>query len=154
MVEVVVTFSYGDEGRKPVVLGGVLVIERRVSEPVGERVDAEGRVVDEEKSGGSGEEETSAVIVPSESSDEGGENESHPDDEVDVPTVLPLDDFVLRQIGNVGDSRLSAGLDEHPSDVRPPEAFVGRVGVEISVGVSVVGAMTTGPPFDRSFDGS
>jgi hypothetical protein len=124
VMEVVVTFSDRDESGEPVVLRGVLVIEGGLSEPVGERVDAEGRVVNEEKTSGTGKEESSTVISPSESGDEGREDESHTDDEVDVPTVLPADDFVLRKIRNVGDSGLATRLDEHPSDVRPPESFV------------------------------
>jgi len=154
VVEVVVTFSYGNESGNPVVLGRVLVVEGSVSEPVGERVDAEGRVVDEEETSGTGEEESSAVISPSESGDEGREDESHSDDEVDVPTVLPLDNLVLREIGNVGDSGLATRFDEHPSDVRPPESFVRRVRVEIRIRVAVVSAVTPTPPLDRSFYGS
>ena len=44
VVEVVVTFTDGTEGSEEVVAGSVLVIERLVSEPVGERVDTEGRL--------------------------------------------------------------------------------------------------------------
>jgi hypothetical protein len=44
VVEVVVAFTDGAEGSEEVVAGSVLVIERLVSEPVGERVDTEGRL--------------------------------------------------------------------------------------------------------------
>ena len=45
VVEVVVAFSDGAEGGEEVVTGSVLVIERLVSEPMGERVDTEGGLV-------------------------------------------------------------------------------------------------------------
>lgn len=41
VVEVVVTFSDGAKSGEKVVAGSVLVIERLVSEPMGERVDTE-----------------------------------------------------------------------------------------------------------------
>jgi len=44
VVEVVVTFADGDKCRDEVVARGVLVIERCLSQPVRERVDAEGRL--------------------------------------------------------------------------------------------------------------
>jgi len=36
----------------------------------------------------------------------------------------------------------------------PPETLVGRVGVELGVGVSVMSPVTTGPPLDGSLDGA
>jgi len=45
VVEVVVAFSDGAEGGEEVVAGSVLVVKRLVTEPVGERVDTEGRLV-------------------------------------------------------------------------------------------------------------
>jgi len=89
----VVTFSDGDESGEPVVTRSVLVVEGSLSEPVSEGVDAESGVVNEEETSGTGEEESSTVISPSESSDQSREDESHSDDEVNVPLVLPFDYF-------------------------------------------------------------
>lgn len=44
VVEVVVPLAHGDEGREEVVAGRVLVVERSLTQPVGERVDAEHRL--------------------------------------------------------------------------------------------------------------
>lgn len=44
MVKVVVSFSVGDQSGDEVILRGVLVIEGSLSEPVGQRVDTEGRL--------------------------------------------------------------------------------------------------------------
>jgi hypothetical protein len=68
--------------------------------------------------------------------------------------VLPSNDLVSRQVGDVGDSDLASWLDDHPSDVSPPEALVGRVWVELGVGVSVVSSVSPGPPFDGTLDGT
>lgn len=152
VVEVVVTFSDGDKGGEPVVLRGVLVVEGSLSEPVSERVDAEGRVVNEEKTSGSREEEPSSPISPSKTSYDGREDESHTDDEVHVPTVLPADNLVLGEIGDIGNTGSATRLNEHPSNVRPPESLVSRVRVEVGIGVAMVSTVTTRPPFDRTFN--
>lgn len=68
--------------------------------------------------------------------------------------MLPLDDLVSRQVGNIGNADLSSGLDNHPSNVSPPEALVSRVWVKLGVGVSVVCSVSSGPPFDRSLNGT
>jgi hypothetical protein len=173
MMEVVVTLADGDERGDPVVLRGVLVVEGSLTEPVGERVDAEGRlrvkeksereegkrekrtnVVDEEKTSGTGEEETTAVVAPEKTGDESREDEAHADDEVNVPAVLPLDDLTVREVGHVGDTGTTAGLDDHPADMRPPETFLSRVRVEVGVGVAVVSAVAARPPLDGSLNGS
>jgi len=92
-MEVVVTLSNRNKSSDPMVTRSVLVVEGSLSEPVSERVDAESGVMNEEESSGTGEEESSTVIVPSESSDQGREDESHSDDEVNVPLVLPSNYF-------------------------------------------------------------
>jgi hypothetical protein len=71
-------------------------------------------VVNETETGGTGEEETALPVVPSKTSDEGGKTEAHEDDQVEVP------------LRNVGGSDLSSRLDEHPSNVRVPEAYERR----------------------------
>jgi hypothetical protein len=68
--------------------------------------------------------------------------------------VLPPDDLVAGEVGHVGDTDLASGLDEHPSDVSPPETLVGRVRVELGVGVAVVSAVAARPPLDRALDGA
>jgi hypothetical protein len=66
--------------------------------------------------------------------------------------MLPSDHLVLAKVRDVGNSGLAAGFDDHPADVGPEKAVVGTVRVEISVCVTMVGTMTTGPPLDGSLD--
>jgi hypothetical protein len=154
VVEVVVTLTDGDEGGDEVVLGGVLVVEGSLTEPVRKRVDTEGRVVDKDKTSGTGEEESTPPVSPAETSDKSRDHESVKEEERKVVVVLPADDRVARKVRNVGDSNLSTGLNEHPSDVSPPEALVSRVGVKLGVGVTVVGAVSARPPLDGALNGA
>jgi hypothetical protein len=108
--------------------------------------------VDEEKTSGTGEEEATTVVAPEETGDERREHEAHSDDEVDVPAVLPLDDLVGGKVRNVGNTGTATGLDYHPAHMRPPETLLRRVGVEVGVGVAVVGAVAARPPLDRTLD--
>ena len=87
-------------------------------------------------------------VVPTEVTDEGGEDEAAREDEGAVPAVLPPDDLILAQVADISDTRLAAGLDEHPADVGPPEALVGVVRVERRVRVAVVCAVAARPPLD------
>jgi len=66
--------------------------------------------------------------------------------------VLPPYNLVLAQIADVGDARPAARFEKHPADVGVPKALVSVVWVQISVGVTVVGAVTPGPPFNRALD--
>jgi len=111
----VISLSDSAESSDEVILGSVLIVEGSLSEPVSERVDAEGRlrkkkrekilvrisrrgqsrergrgerrtnVVNEAQPGGPSEEESSSPISPTETSDDSREKESHRDDEVEVP---------------------------------------------------------------------
>lgn len=128
--------------------------QRRSARSSAKATDAETYVVDEGETSGTGEEEASAPVTPSETSDDGREDETHADDKGEIPAVLPLDDLVVGQVRDVGDSRLATGLEDHPSDVSPKETALSRVGVEIGVGVAVVSAVAARPPLDGSLDSS
>ena len=105
-------------------------------------------VVDEAQASCAGKVEAALPVTPEKSSDDGGENEAHPDDEPDVPPVLPSDDRVLAEVANVGNTGLVAGLEDHPANVGEPETLVGIVRVEGRVGVAVVRAVAARPPLD------
>jgi len=68
--------------------------------------------------------------------------------------VLPSHNLVLAQIADVGDARLTAGIEKHPTDVGEPEAIVSVVWVQVGVSVTVVGTVTPGPPLNRTLDGT
>lgn len=52
--------------------------------------------------------------------------------------MLPPDDGVGLDVGNIGDTRAPARLEDHPSHVRPPETELSVVRVEFRVRVSVM----------------
>ena len=170
VVEVVVALADGDERGDEVVARGVLVVERRVAEPVRERVDAECGLVS--RSGHIVEETAwnthmmhkaeaqhtsiheSALRVAPGHADNRGDNKRREEDEPDVVPVLPFHNGALGEIRHVGHTGLAPGLDHHPADMGPQEPLVCVVRVEVGVGVAVVGAVTSGPPADGAFDGT
>lgn len=183
MMEVVVTFTHGDESSDEVITRSVLVIEGSFTEVVSERVDAEGRLerhrnesakcsrqvdegrcivapprkthmVDESRAHSTSIEESALEVSPKQTRNESRDDVAHEDQEPDVVVVLPSDNLVLAQVANVGDTRLATGLDEHPTHVRPPESLVSRVRVEVGVGVAMVSTMTARPPLDGTLDGA
>ena len=101
-----------------------------------------------------GKEETTPPVAPTETGDESGHDESHGEQKSDIVLVLPPDDLVSGQVGNVGNTDLASRLDNHPANVSPPETLVSRVRVEFGISVSVMGSMTSRPPFDRALDGT
>lgn len=68
--------------------------------------------------------------------------------------MLPPDNLGPGQVRDVGNTGFAARLDDHPADVGVPEALVGVVGIEVGVGVAVVCAVTSRPPFDGTLDGT
>ncbi|KAI3484012.1 hypothetical protein L1887_53026 [Cichorium endivia] len=154
VVEVVVALADGDESGEEVVAGRHLVVKSGLAEVVSERVDAEGGVVHEEKSKHAGEEEAAAPVTPAQTGNKGRKAEAEEEEHGDVELVLELDDGVLAQVRDVGNTGLATGLDEHPAEVRPEETEVGSVGVKVGVGVAVVSAVTAGPPVDGALDGT
>lgn len=109
-------------------------------------------VVDETETSSTRKHVPTPEVAPAEPTDERRQNEAHADDEGAVPAVLPPHDFVLAQVTDVGDTGPATGLDEHPTDVRIPEALVGVVGVERRIGVAMVGTVAARPPLDRTLD--
>ena len=105
-------------------------------------------VMNDAKTSGTSIHITAPKVTPAKPADNGGQDEAHADDKGAVPAVLPPDDLVLVQVTDIGDTRLAAGLDEHPADVGPPEAIVGIVWIEGRVGVAVVRAVAARPPLD------
>jgi len=155
VVEVVVALSEGDERRDDVVAGRVAVVEGLVTEPVSERVDAEGGLLDEEDTQDAGIDEAAEPVAPSEAGNDSGEDDTHEDDDPEVVLVLPDDDGIAVQVRDVGASDLlGVLLHHHPADVRVHKTLADRVRVLLGVGVSVVGAVVPGPPADGALDGT
>lgn len=155
VVEVVVALAESDKRSDDVVPGAVAVVEGLVTEPVGKRVDAEGGLLDEEDAEDTGVDEATHPVVPAKTRNDGGEDQAHEEDHLEVVLVLPDDDGVFVQVGDVGAAdTLGVLLHEHPTEVAVQEALANAVGVLCGVGVAVVGAVVTAPPADGALDGT
>ena len=67
--------------------------------------------------------------------------------------MLPDYDRVIVQVGDVGAANaFRILLHDHPTEVRIEEALADGIGIFVGVGVTVMGAMISGPPADRTFD--
>lgn len=143
VVEVVVSLAKGDERSDDMVPGAVAVIEGLLSEPVGQTVDTEGCLLDEEDAEDTGVHIAAPPVTPAKTGDHGREHNTHKDDGLDEVQVLPDDDGVLVEVGDVGSAdSLGVLLHDHPANVAVHEALPHRVGVLDGVGVSVVGTVT------------
>lgn len=155
MVEVVVSLAEGDESGDDVVTRGVAVVERLVTKPVGERVDAESSLLDEADTEDTGINEAAEPVIPAKAADNGGQEESESDNTLEEVGVLPDDDGVLVEVGDVGTAgALGVLLHDHPAEVRVEETLADRVGILFGVGIAVVSTVTARPPADGALDGT
>lgn len=138
VVEVMVSLSDGDKGGDHMVAGCMLVVERRLAKPVRERVHAERRVVDECQTKSACVNVAAEPVAPQKPGNDRWYNKAHRDNEDVVPLVLPPNNSVPTEVGNICDARLDAWFNKHPADVRPPETIGRAVRVERGVGVTVV----------------
>jgi hypothetical protein len=147
VVEVVITLAKGNKGGDDVISRGVAVVERLVSEPVGQAVDTEGGLLDKADSENAGVDEATEEIAPPKAADQSGNNERHGDDRLQVVLVLPNDDGVLVEIRDVGAADSSGVLlHDHPSYVAVKQTLANGIGILVGVGVPMVGSVTAGPP--------
>lgn len=155
VMEVVVAFSEGDDGSDEMITGRVAVVEWLVSEPVSKRVDAEGCLLDDEDSENSSVDEAAHPVTPSEAADEHREDHAHGDHGLDVVAVLPDDNRVLVEIGDVGTAdTLGVLLHDHPAEMRVHEALANGVWVLVGIGVSVMSTVVPRPPSDGALYGT
>jgi hypothetical protein len=143
VVEVVVTLTKGDESSDDVVTGRVAIIERLITEPVGKRVDTEGGLLNEANTEDTSVDESTPPVTPAKTSDKSGESESHEENALDVVLVLPDNDGVLVEIGDIGTAlSLRVLLEDHPAHVGIHETLANGVGVLVGIGITVVNTMT------------
>ena len=109
-------------------------------------------VVDKEQTSKGAIKVTAAPVPPEIAGDDGRKEDAHEEDEGDEPVVLPADDGVAGEIGDISDTRFATGLEEHPTDVGPEEAAMGTIGIEVGVGVAMVSTVTARPPLDRALN--
>ena len=122
---------------------------------MGQAVDTESSLLDEKDSENTAVDEATEEVAPAETADEHGKDQSHENDRLDVVTVLPDDDGILVEVGDVGAAD-AAGvlLHDHPADVAVKEALADGVGILLGVGVAMVRTMETRPPASAALDSS
>lgn len=154
-MEVMVAFAEGDESSENMVARGVTVIEGLVAEPVGEGVDAERCLLDEEDTEDACVDESTEPVVPPKTCNERGEDEAHEEDNLEVVAMLPDNDRIFIQVADIGPpNSLGVLLHDHPTKVGVEETLANRVGILVGIGVSVMGTMISSPPSYGSFNRS
>ena len=155
VVEVVIALTQGNQGSDDVVARRVAVIEGLVAEPVGQAVDAEGGLLDEEDAENAGIDEAASPVAPAEAADKGGNDQGHSDDALEVVAMLPDDDGVLVQIADIGTADAARVLlNNHPADVAVEQTLAHRVGILVGIGVAMVRTVQAGPPASAALNSS
>ncbi len=103
-------------------------------------------MVDERDPPHGGVVEASPPVSPPQACDDRGQAVTYDRDDRKVPPVLPLNDFILPQIADVRWAWLHRRFDQHPPDVAVEQAALSVVGIQRSVGITVVGAVPSSPP--------
>lgn len=142
-MEIVVSLAKCRKRGNDVVAGGAAVVKGLLANPVGERVDAESGLVDNEKSNDTGVHEAAHPVAPAEPCDDGGERKGGEQQQVHVIAVLKPHDGIFNKVRNVGSSfELWVLFKDHPAHVGEPEPPTGVVRVLFSVSKSVVGSVS------------
>jgi len=144
-MKVVIAFAKGDEGSDGAVSGSAFVIIGKVTERMGETIDAKGAVMAEDTTSNGSDEETTGPIAPKETTNAGWDNDARQDGERDVVFMLPDEKRILFEITDVGFDPLSVPLCEEPSHVGVPKAAFDVVGIAVGVCVAMMGAMIQTP---------
>jgi hypothetical protein len=154
VVEVVISLPEGDERGDHVVPWRMPVVERRLPEPVGERVERKYAVVHHAHPHRPRVDVPTTPVAPEIPRDGGGDGEPHEEDQPHIPALLPAYDRALAEVAHVRDARFAPRLDEHPANVGPPKSAVCIVRIEVGVDVAVVSTVATGPPSNGALGGT
>ena len=142
MMIVVPALAHGDDGEKPIVAGIVAGDVAPLADEMGERIDAEGPVIDGDR-------------APEEADDEArpaGDGEAEDGEHESRDLFVAVEPHQLGEFGEIRDPidvhrLLAAGED--PADMAVDEARLARrMDVEFGVGMEVVVAMVGRPPQD------
>jgi hypothetical protein len=155
VVEVVVSLAESDQGSDDVIPRRVSVVKWLISKPVSKGIDAEGGLLDEEDSKDASIHKSTKPVTPAEASDQAREDETHEEDHLEVMTMLPCDDCISVQVGDISAANsLWVLLHDHPAKVGIQETFTDRVWIFVCVGVSVMSSVVSSPPSDGTLDSS
>lgn len=147
VVEIVVSFAEGDKSSNDVIPRRVAVIKGLITKPMGQRVDAEGSLLNEEYTEDTGIDKPTDPVTPPETSNKSWEYQSHEDNNPEVVLVLPNDNRILVQVGNVGSANpLGVLLHNHPPQMRVHKTLADTIRVLLGVGITMMSPVVSGPP--------
>ena len=106
-------------------------------------------MLNEEDSENASVDESSHPVAPTKTSNKAREDHAHEDNDLDIVAMLPDDDGVIVQVGNVSTANtLWVLLHDHPANVRVEETLSNGVWILVGIGISVMSAVISGPPSD------
>lgn len=147
VVEIVVSFTEGDKSSNNVISRRVAVIEGLITEPMGQGVDAEGSLLNEEYTKDTGVDKSTDPVTPPETSNKSWEYQSHENNNPEIVLVLPNNNRIFVQVGNVGSANpLGVLLHNHPSQMRVHKTLADTVRVLLGVGITMVSPVVSRPP--------
>lgn len=155
VVEIVVSFTESDKSSDDVISRRVTVIKWLVAEPMGQGVHAKGSLLDEEYTEDTSVDKPTDPVTPSETSNKCWEDQSHKNNNPEIVLVLPDDNRILVQVGDVCSSNsLGVLLQNHPSQMRVHKTLADTIRVFVGIGITMMSPVIPGPPTDRSLNGT
>lgn len=155
VVEIVVSLAESNESGDDVIPWAVAVIEGLVTEPVGKRVDAEGSLLDEEDAEDAGIDVATDPVSPPNTGHKSWEDQAHEEDDLEIVAMLPDNDRIFVQIGDVRTANsFWVLLHDHPANVAVKQSLANAVGVLGGISVTMMGTVVAAPPADRTFNGT
>lgn len=113
-----IPLTKSDKSSDEMVARTVTIVERLVPEPVGKGVHAEGGLLDEEYTEDASIDEATEPVIPAETCHECWKNETHEQYHNEVMFMLPDDNHVIVEIGDIGATdSFWVLLYEHPPKV-------------------------------------
>ena len=143
MVKVVVTLTERNQGNQPIVLGRRIDVVGRFAEQVTDRIDEEGRVVDQSQPKTNGNDKSAQQMAGQCTQHERRDDAGNNGPQV-VVAVLICQQRIFFQILDVGVVHIVLPAGQ-PADMRIKESFLYAVGVPVRIDVSMVLAVLRTP---------
>ena len=86
---------------------------------------------------------SSAPITPAETRDSGRDDDGHGEEAPQIVLVLPANEGVVVKVGAVGNTWFTARMEDHPANVGPKETVMSTIRVQVGIGITMVGTMTS-----------
>lgn len=96
---------------------GMLVVERRLPQPMRDGIYAECRMVNERQPQKTSIDIAATRIAPSKPGNDSGQGETHEKTQSGKVVMLPPDHRIFRQIADIRRSLFSAGLNKEPANM-------------------------------------